>query len=480
LRNRREDDYGGSFENRVRFTLEVARAIREATGPEPIVGLRVSAEEGFPGGVELDESIAAARLLVDEGLISYISVSWGAVMNTDGLVAPMGTPHGHLVRFAGAFREAIPGTPVLAVGRITTPELAEQVLVEGQADLIALARAQIADPEFTRKAQEGRAAEIRPCVGANYCLSRGMLGRHVSCVFNAAAGREREFGEGPIEPAKSLRRVLVIGGGPAGLETARVAALRGHTVMLHERGDALGGQLLLASKVASRREMRGIVEYLTREVERLGVDVSLGSEATRELVASVAPDVVVVATGSHARVAAGSLQPELPPLPGLDTARAFTGRDVLTDGADVGSNVLIVDYEGQVQGMSIADHLLDLGKQVELVTQHPLPGGKIGGTAWVRIIKDVAAKGARLTPLSVVAQIDGTAVTVVNAFSGKSEQRTEVDSIVVIGDAVADDTLLKELRDASPGPEIRAVGDCVAPRQLDMAILDGLRAAFGL
>jgi NADPH-dependent 2,4-dienoyl-CoA reductase/sulfur reductase-like enzyme len=366
---------------------------------------------------------------------------------------------------------------VLAVGRITTPALAEQILVEGQADLIGLARAQIADPDFARKAVEGREDEIRPCVGTNYCISRLVSGQHVTCVHNAAAGREEELGLDTIRPAARPRRVLVAGGGPAGLEAARLAALRGHSVVLHERAPALGGQLLLASKVAARREMRGIVDYLSREVERLGVEVVLGSEVTPDLVRELEPDAVVVATGSRARTG-GSL----PGVPPIVSDRAISGRDVLADGAGptLGSRILIVDFGGHIEGMSVADHLLDQGKEVELVTQHPLPGAKIGGPMWVRMMKEIPAKGLQVTAQSIVLGVEDDAVELVNVFSGSRSRREGIDTIVVIGDAASEDGLLGLLASSGVGAELVAVGDCVAPRYLESAILDGNRAGHSL
>lgn len=476
--NHRTDEYGGGLENRARFVLEVLAAVREAVGPDRIIGVRISAEEGTPGGQTLADSIAAAQLLVSTGAVSYLSVSFGNYGNMEIQTAPMGMPHGHLAHYAADVRRAVPGVPVLAVGRITTPQLAEKILADGSADLIGLARGLMADAEFARKAQHGREDEIRPCVGTNHCQSRLWAGQHLSCIYNPVAGRERELGGG-VPPAKRALRVTVVGGGPAGLEAARVAVLRGHAVTLLERGDELGGQLGLAARVASRAEMRGIVTWLVREVERLGVDVRIGTEATVAGLQLGTPDVVVLATGSRARALGfTALRPDLEGIPGIETAHALTGRDALASPETVGQRVLLVDLEGHVQGLTVGEHLVDLGREVELVTQLPFAGARVGGTAWARLMQDAARKDVRFSPGSLVERVEGRSAWVLDLFSGRSTTREGIDTVVIVGDSVAEDALADPLGDA--GMRVVAVGDCVSPRHLEVAILEAHRAARAL
>ena len=474
--NKRTDEYGGSFENRLRFTTEVLDAVAEALGPQKILGLRISAVEGVPGGLELEENIEIARRLVATGRITYLSVTYGNYSNMQQQIAPMGTPLGYLAHYAGALREAVPGVPVLAVGRITSPELAEQILAEGQADLIGMTRQLMADPEFANKAQQGQADRIRPCVGTNYCMSRMWAGRQVSCIYNPATGRELELGAETLTPAATPRRVTVVGGGPAGLEAARVAALRGHTVTLYEREDELGGQLRLARRVASRRELGLIADYLAREVDRLGVAVRLGVEATRETLAGA--EAVVVATGSRTRALGfNHARADRDRIPGIESTHALSARDVLQDGAGLGRRVIVSDPEGHVQGLAIVEHLLDTGHEVELVTQHAAAGSKIGGSAWMRLIEDCIRKGATLTTLSIVDRIEGARVTVTDVFGAWPRLREGVDAVVVVGDAVAEDALARDLLERPGGlAYVVTVGDCLAPRHLDMAVLEGHRA----
>ena len=477
--NKRTDTYGGSLENRMRFLAEVLTAVREATGPEPIVGIRLSGDEATPTGIDVEQTVEVARMLVGTGLVSYISISFGNYGNMQLQIGPMGTPLGHLAHLAGAVRDVVAGVPVIAVGRLTNPTLAERVLTEGKADLIGMARELMVEPEFAVKAAEGREAELRPCIGANLCHSRVQWGRSLACVFNPATGRELELGAATIARAEEPKRVVVAGGGPAGMEAARAAALRGHAVTLLEREPELGGQLRLAARLPSRSEFGELTAWLERELARLGVTVETGAEATAESVARLDPEVVVVATGSVARsggfVAARAARATIP---GIETTRALTGRDVAAGARELGGRVVVFDTECHVQGMAVAVQLLDLGAEVEIVTQQQFVGARIGGSTWNRLMIDVMERGGILTSNTVVDRVGGSNVWLVDLYGGRELLREGVDAVVVVGDNAADDALGRELRMA--GHEVVAVGDCVAPRLLEMAILEGHRAGRAL
>ncbi|MFL5846405.1 MAG: FAD-dependent oxidoreductase [Solirubrobacteraceae bacterium] len=461
ITNHREDGYGGSDDRRLRFPLEILAAVAEAAGPELAIGIRLSGEEGVPGGLGVDETAEIARRLCATGAVAYVSVSYGTYANMEIQTAPMGTPAGHLAPLAAAIRAAI-DVPVLAAGRMLSPDVGERLVAGGAADLIGMARELICDPEFAAKALSGRADEIRPCIGCNYCQSRLWAGRHVTCVHNPAAGRERELGRATARRATEPRDVLVVGGGPAGMEAAIVAARAGHRVRLCEQGDELGGQLRFAALPASRAEVRKVIDHRVGLLEELAVDVELGVTIEYEALGSLSPDVVVLATGSTPRASA---------YPG-----ASTSWDVLVEPPASRESVVIVDLEGHVQGLAVADFLLDAGHAVHLVTPHPFAGMHIGGTAWVRLMQLVTGKGAVLSAATAVTSVrpDGT-VELAGVFGAPPWTLNGIDRVVVCGDAGVNDSLLAPLRERTDVRTI-AVGDCVAPRHLDMAILEGHRA----
>jgi 2,4-dienoyl-CoA reductase-like NADH-dependent reductase (Old Yellow Enzyme family) len=306
LDNHRTDEYGGALRNRARFAIEVVEACRERVGDFPLI-FRFSADEYAPGGVTLDEAKELSRWLVKAGVDAlhvsagcYRSLPSGAIMTP-----PMGCPEGLFLHLARAIK-AVVDVPVIAVGRLHDPELAERVVAEGQADLVALGRQLIADPEWPRKVREGRLEKIRPCISCNTCVDSMRDGRRISCLVNSLAGREGEY---RLTPAAHPKRVLVVGGGPAGMEAARILAERGHRVVRVERAGQLGGQLRLAAKAplfqnveTSAEVLLGLVNFLARQLVKAGVEVKVGQVVTRALLEQWKPEVVVLATGASYRV----------------------------------------------------------------------------------------------------------------------------------------------------------------------------------
>src|SRR5581483_8267956 len=294
--NRRTDAYGGSLENRMRFCVEVLGAVRAAVGERVAVGVRlVGDEEQGAGGLGPDDAGEIAAQLEAAGLVDFLDVSVG--ISGIGMVRPMYVPHGFGVYAAATVKRAVRTTPVFAVHRILTPEEAEAILDRGDADAVTLVRALIADPEWPAKARAGAAHTIRRCTGTNQgCYGNLLQGLPVTCVTNAEVGREAILGHGTLSPASRRKRVVVVGGGPAGLEAAWVAAARGHAVVLLERDTRLGGKIRLAERLPGRAEIADFADWRAAECERRGVDIRFGVAATADTVLALEPDAVIVAT----------------------------------------------------------------------------------------------------------------------------------------------------------------------------------------
>jgi NADPH-dependent 2,4-dienoyl-CoA reductase/sulfur reductase-like enzyme len=412
-----------------------------------------------------------ARRLAGSGLVDFLSIVGGGAHTFSlqaGCVPNMSFPNGVYVPLAAAIKAAVPALPIFHATRIVDPVHADQVLADGSVDMVGMTRALIADPEMPRKARAGRLDDVRQCVGANEgCIDRIYQGKPVTCVQNPGTGREGELGE--IWPAATRKTVVVVGGGVAGLEAARMATLRGHRVVLLEREREVGGQVLIAARTPARADYAGIVRFLARQVEKLGVDCRLRVEATVEAVLAEQPDAVVVATGSHA------YRPELP---GLDGKHVVTDRDVLQDRVEVGDRVVVVDDVHTQQGLSTAEFLLQRGKRVEVVSRLFYPGQDVGATSIVPLYSRLFAHGVTLTPHTDLVAVEGSTVLVANVYSGEERRLEGVDTVVLAMGSRSTDALYRTLK--GQVPELHAIGDCVAPRGVHHAILEGARVGVRL
>jgi len=466
--NERVDEYGGSLENRMRFAVEVLTEIRRRAGRDFVVGARISGDELTPGGLTAQDMATIARRLAASGLVDFLSIIGGGAHTYSlqaAAVPNMSFTPAVFVPLAAAIKKAAPGLPILHASRIVDPVHADRVVAAGNVDVVGMTRALIADPDLPRKAREGRLDDIRTCVGANEgCIDRIYQGKPVTCVQNPATGREAELGD--VGLAATSKRVVVVGGGVAGLEAARMAALRGHRVVLIEKAPELGGQVLLAARAAARAEYAGIVRFLAAQIRKLGVDVRLGVEATASIVLAEHPDAVVVATGSH---------PYVPPIPGIDGKHVLTDRDVLAGATTVGANVVVIDDVHTEQALSTAELLLDQGKGVEVVSPLFYVGQDIGVTSIAPLYTRLYTKGVVLTPCTELRAVEGSTVVVANVFSGAERRIESVDTVVLAMGSRSTDGLYRALK--GHVDELHAVGDCVAPRGVHQAILDGTRAA---
>lgn len=470
LTNLRTDAYGGSLDNRLRLLLEVLAAIRAAAGETYPVGVRLSVDEYLPGGLTLDESLAIVRRLDASGLVDYLDVSSGVDydwLSRSRHYPAMYWPEGTWVDLAARVK-AVVGIPVACAGRIRDPAQAERLLAEGKLDLVQMARALIADPEWAQKAREGRVDEIRPCLYVNVgCYGRLYRGLPISCVQNPSVGREGELGV--IPRAERARRIAVVGGGPAGMEAALVARQRGHAVVLFERDGRLGGQMRTAARAPGRGELLRGVAYLEHELARLGVDVRLDADAGVDRVLAERPDAVVVATGSDAA-----------PLDAVPAGAAgvFSAREVLDGRARPGRRVVVVDGLGRLAAASAADHLAAEGHEVTLVARDYAVGFNIDHTTRPVVERRLREGGVReVTGTAVVGFADG-AVLVRDCFTGREWRLDGVDALVHDVGGRVRDGLYHAL--VTAGVETHRVGDCVAPRGLEEAYHEGFAVGLAL
>ncbi|HLY36408.1 MAG TPA: FAD-dependent oxidoreductase, partial [Candidatus Binatia bacterium] len=428
--NRRTDDYGGSLENRMRFLVETLTAVRDAVGPAVVVGLRiVGDEEQRDGtGVGPDDAAEIAARLAARGLVDFLDVSIG--LSGTGMVRPLYAPHLLGVYAAARVKRAVPRTPVFTVHRILTPEEADGIIARGEADAVTLVRALIADPEWPAKARAGAAATIRRCTGTNQgCYGNLLQGLPVGCVTNPEVGREALLGHGTLVPAARAKRVVVVGGGPAGLEAAWVAAARGHRVTLLERGDHLGGKIRLAERLPGRAEIADFADWRAAECGRRGVEIRLGVEATVDGILALAPDAVVVATGGRATVDAPSKWHPMP-VPGSDRPFVVDHERALVEAQRLGPRIIVLDAVGHIEAIGLGHLLASLGKEVTVVT--PLATPPLLDAETVASALPLAVRaGMRWRPSTALAAIGDHEVTLVDVLSARPEVVASVDTVVI-------------------------------------------------
>ena len=459
LYNKRTDTYGGSLEGRLRLPLEVIQHIRSKVGPGFPILVRISGDEFLPGGQSLEESKQIASLLV-EGGVDAIQVSAGTGNNFWVVVPPTGSPEAPNAFLAEQIKKEV-NVPIICVGRIHHPWAAENLLKSGKADMVAMGRALVADPELPNKAARGDWDEIAPCVGDSMCLTYVQMEERIRCLINPMAGREEE---GPIPPAAIAKNVLVIGGGPAGMEAARVAAMRGHRVTLIERASKLGGQLIVASFPPMKQEYTCLIQYLSHQVRKAGVKVELNREADLALVSSLRPETIIVATGAV---------PFIPrDIPGFNRECVLTAWEVLAGRSLVGPKVVVVG--GGKVGCETADFIAhpadDLtpkGNQVTIIELQENIALDEKSMARSLLIRRLKEKGVGIILGGKVIEILPDGVKYVK--EGREEALRGMNHVVLAIGAVSENTWAQRIT----GIPTFVIGDAKHPRNALESIAEG-------
>jgi mycofactocin system FadH/OYE family oxidoreductase 2 len=468
LSNFRQDQFGGSLENRMRAPMMFVEAVRRAVGRDFTIGIRLCGDEMIPGGLNLADVQEIGSRFEQSGLIDFMDLSIATFYNLYLVEGTMHMPLGYTIPLAAGMREKVT-LPVFCTGRINDPVMAEKVLAAGQADMIGMCRALICDPFLPKKAQEGRLDDIRYCIADNQgCIGRIGMNKTLGCIQNPCVGREKELG-GEIDTVSAAvkKKVMIVGGGPAGMWAAKISARRGHDVTLYEGDDTLGGQLNIAMKGAGRDEIGVVVRNEKNQLEKAGVRIRLGVTVTPELVAAESPDAVVIATGSV---------PKEHPVGGADSPSVYNVWQVLRGEAALGEKIGFIDYDGHQRATSVAEFLADQGKTVHMITSSLFIGAELGPTQDLYLSRQrLLQKGVSFTPDIAVMEIGGPAgekmVKGFNVYSNQWQEWGPFDSLVLAMGQQTQDQLYFALK--GKVAELHRIGDCVAPRKIDMAIWEG-------
>lgn len=469
--NFRADIYGGSEDNRMRFALELIGAVREEMGPDYPIGFRYSLHEYIDGGLTPEVSIPILLKFVERLKVDFVHLSQSAYhgsMSVSTLAPDMSYPDDYFreltVKATAALRDRGFDLPVLTVARFREVAQAEEMIANGHTDMVGMGRALLADPDIVRKSREGREDEVVPCTSCNQgCLGRNWTALPITCMANPAVGKEAEWPAPATRPAAPAKSVLVVGGGPAGLEAAHVAAARGHKVSLWEASGQLGGQLAMAARFARRGDHRRLVDSLIRRCERGGVDIRLGREATADLVRAAGADEIIFATGSKVRAS---------PLAGV--AGVLTVDEFAADFEAVGQRVALFDATGGYTMMAVAEQLMASGRELALITP-AAPGWGIVPYSLYGLMHRFREHAVRMHPMRKLVSFDGGELRIADPISGTVESAGRFDHIVVVDNNVARDEHRNWFENGSVSS--RSIGDCLAPRSAIEAVYEGHEAA---
>jgi 2,4-dienoyl-CoA reductase (NADPH2) len=455
--NKRDDEFGGDFERRLTFPLRIIQGIRETCGDDFPIQFRLSGSEYVPGGLDVEQTAKIAKKLVEAGVAS-ISVSAGNWQTLRYIMAPMFMPAAYLADDAAKIRAAV-DVPVIAVGRIHSVKIAEEVLQQGKADLVAVGRGLIADPDWVRKLEDGKQDDIRPCISCNACVDLVSRAQEARCTVNAYLGREQD----KLEPTPHPRHILVVGGGPAGMEAARIAATRGHKVTLVEKGKRLGGKLIVSAAAPSKTEMNSFINYLIHQNQKLDVTIHTDMALDQKAVLEMAPEIIVNATGSF---------PVVPPIEGVRQAHVLIAEEVMLERQKAGKRVAIVGGGGT--GCEAAEWLVDRGHEVAILEMMAHIGANIEQITRRWMYYELRKAGAQLLTKSKVVRINEG--NLVYSDANGDEKVYECDTVLIaLGYRPTDDLAFCD-DDGFPIPTYR-IGDADRPGTILDAVTAGANIA---
>jgi 2,4-dienoyl-CoA reductase-like NADH-dependent reductase (Old Yellow Enzyme family)/thioredoxin reductase len=474
--NKRTDRWGGSYENRLRFSIEAMRRIRKRIGDRPFLGYRINSTSFWEGDLEIEDVKRIHADFERQTDIDYVSVSAG--VHHSWIHTPMTFEQGWEREYTRAIK-TVAKKPVLLVGRVSDPAVADDLLGSGDADAILLARQMIADEQWMTKVKEGRPNDIRRCVAANYCWRAVIRGSRVQCAYNPVVGRESVWGASSMHKVSSPKRVLVIGGGPAGLEYARVAAARGNAVVVYEREQEVGGHVRAYGALPNRAQYGTITTWLAEQAAGNGATIKTASPVTAENIDAVLagehPDHIVVASG--ARYRRDGFQGQTgKPLPGWETAHCVTWDEVALDKVQASGEVLVIDEMADVAAPLTAVKMAKLGAKVRLLTKWPMIGWETTAEVYLHwILTYLYEAEVEMITDHAVKRISGTEVEIVNIYAPSRSRRLKADTIVMATARSSENAMYHLLRER--GRSVEAIGCAIAPRTVYEATLEGHRAA---